>query len=159
MHVIAAKAVAFKEAMRPEFTAYQKQIRLNAKTLAEALSEQGFRLVGGGTENHVMLVDLRPKKLTGKVAERALDKAAITVNKNKIPFDPEKPLVTSGIRIGTPAITTRGMKEPEMVKIAGLIAKVLEAPEDEAHLVGVKEEVSALARSFPLYNWMLEQLN
>ncbi|HET6346413.1 MAG TPA: serine hydroxymethyltransferase, partial [Myxococcota bacterium] len=111
MHIIAAKAVAFKEAMLPSFVVYQKQIRANARALAEALLERGFRLVSGGTENHLVLVDLRPKELTGKVAEGALDRAGITVNKNKIPFDPEKPLVTSGIRLGVPAVTTRGMRE------------------------------------------------
>ena len=121
MHVIAAKAVALKEAMTPEFREYQKQIVANAAAMARTIAARGFRLVSGGTDNHLVLVDLRPKKMTGKIAEKALDKAGITVNKNKIPFDPEKPLVTSGIRIGVPAVTTRGMKEAEMSEIAALI--------------------------------------
>jgi glycine hydroxymethyltransferase len=158
MHIIAAKAVALREAMAPEFKTYQQQIRKNAKALAAAMVEQGFRLVGGGTDNHLMLVDLRPKKLTGKVAEKALDLAGITVNKNKIPFDPEKPLVTSGIRIGTPAITTRGMKENEMRAVARLIGKALEKPEDEQHLTKVKREVQELARGFPLYRELIAEL-
>ena len=125
MHVIAAKAVALKEALTPEFKQYQEQIVKNAKKLAETLISEGLRLVTGGTDNHLMLVDLRPFKITGNIAEKALEKAGITVNKNTIPFDPEKPTVTSGIRIGTPAVTTRGMKEDEMVKIGKLISKVL----------------------------------
>ena len=123
MHVIAAKAVGFLEAMKPEYKAYQEQICKNAKALGEALVGQGFRIVSGGTDNHVMLVDLRPKSMTGKVAEKALDKAGITVNKNKIPFDPEKPFVTSGIRVGTPAVTTRGMKEDAMARVGELIGE------------------------------------
>jgi len=130
-HVIAAKAVAFKEALTPEFRAYQKQIVGNAKALAEGLIAQGFRLVSGGTDTHVMLVDLMPKGLTGKVAETALDRAGITVNKNAIPFDVKPPTVTSGIRLGTPALTTRGMKEAEMQLVASLIAEVLE-PDDRS---------------------------
>jgi glycine hydroxymethyltransferase len=158
MHIIAAKAVAFKEAMQPSFVVYQKQIRANARALAEALLERGFRLVSGGTENHLALVDLRPKKLTGKVAEAALDRAGITVNKNKIPFDPEKPLVTSGIRLGVPAVTTRGMREAQMRVIAGLIDRALQKPDDAAHLAKVKGDVAELTRQFPLYRDLIETL-
>src|SRR5215472_10490756 len=151
MHVIAGKAVAFLEALQPEFAAYQRQIVANAKALAEALLRGGLRLVSGGTDNHLMLVDLRPKKLTGKVAEAVLGKAAITVNKNMIAFDPEKPMVTSGVRIGTPALTTRGMKEAEMATVAALIVEALDHPTDEAVLARVAGKVHELARSFPLY--------
>jgi glycine hydroxymethyltransferase len=149
-HVIAAKAVCFKEALQPEFKAYQQQIVKNAATLAAALAEKGFRIVSGGTDNHLMLVDLRPKKITGKIAQEALDKAGITVNKNMIPFDPEKPMVTSGIRVGTPAVTTRGMKEPEMEQIASLITEVLDKPEDAAVAAAVKTKVRVLTARFPL---------
>ena len=158
MHVIAAKATAFLEAMQPEFKVYQKQIRANAKALGEALTGHGFRLVSGGTDNHLMLADLRPKSMTGKVAEKALDKAGITVNKNKIPYDPEKPLVTSGIRIGTPAVTTRDMKEGEMAEIAALINDALSAPDDDAHLAGVKERVKELTSRFPLYPDLMDEI-
>lgn len=158
MHIIAAKAIAFKEASTPEFAQYQRQIRKNACALAEALAGHGFRLVSGGTDNHLMLVDLRPKQMTGKVAEKALDVAGITVNKNKIPFDPEKPFVTSGMRIGTPAVTTRGMKEAEMVQIAALINEALSKPEDEAHLKQVHRKVTDLARAFPLYRDLLAEM-
>jgi len=158
MHVIAAKAVAFKEALQPSFKTYQQKIRKNAKALAAALAERGFRLVGGGTDTHLILLDLRPKSMTGKIAEKALDKAAITVNKNKIPFDPEKPFVTSGIRIGTPAVTTRGMDENSMGRIAELIDRALQKPEDDAHLAAVKGEVNALCRDFPLYREMIDEL-
>jgi len=151
MHVIAGKAVAFQEALQPEFTAYQRQIVANAKALAEALLRGGLRLVSGGTDTHLMLVDLRPKKLTGKVAEAVLGKAAITVNKNMIAFDPEKPMVTSGVRIGTPALTTRGMKEAEMGTVGELIVEALDHPTDEAVLARVAGKVHELARSFPLY--------
>ncbi len=151
MHVIAAKAVALKEALTEEFREYQRQIVKNAKALAETLMEEGLRLVTGGTDNHLMLVDLRPFNLTGDVAEKALEKAGITVNKNTIPFDPQKPTVTSGIRIGTPAVTTRGMKEEEMKRIGKLIARVLRSPEDEKVLNQVKGEVEELAKVFPLY--------
>ena len=151
MHVIAGKAVAFQEALQPEFAAYQRQIVANAKALAEALLRGGLRLVSGGTDTHLMLVDLRPKKLTGKVAEAVLGKAAITVNKNMIAFDPEKPMVTSGIRIGTPALTTRGMKEGEMATVGALIVEALDHPSDEAVLAQVAGKVHELARSFPLY--------
>jgi glycine hydroxymethyltransferase len=158
MHVIAAKATAFLEAMQPGFKVYQKQIRANAKALGEALTGHGFRLVSGGTDNHLMLADLRPKSMTGKVAEKALDKAGITVNKNKIPYDPEKPLVTSGIRIGTPAVTTRDMKEGEMAEIAALINDALSAPDDDAHLAGVKERVKELTSRFPLYPDLMNEI-
>jgi len=151
MHVIAGKAVALHEALQPEFAAYQRQIVANAKALAEALQRGGLRLVSGGTDNHLMLVDLRPKKLTGKVAEAVLGKAAITVNKNMIAFDPEKPMVTSGVRIGTPALTTRGMKEAEMATVGALIVEALDHAADDAALARVTGKVHELARSFPLY--------
>jgi glycine hydroxymethyltransferase len=151
MHVIAAKAVALKEALAPGFRDYQRQIVKNAKALAEALQRAGCRLVSGGTDTHLMLVDLRPKRLTGKAAEAALDKAGITVNKNMIPFDPEKPMVTSGIRVGTPALTTRGMKEKDMARVGELLGKALDAAQDEAALARLRDEVRELARSFPLY--------
>ncbi|HEY1418016.1 MAG TPA: serine hydroxymethyltransferase [Myxococcaceae bacterium] len=151
MHVIAGKAVSFHEALQPDFAAYQKQIVTNAKALAEALLRGGLRLVSGGTDNHLMLVDLRPKKLTGKVAEAVLGKAAITVNKNMIAFDPEKPMVTSGVRIGTPALTTRGMKEAEMATVGGLIVEALDNASDDGVLSRVAGKVHELARSFPLY--------
>jgi len=150
-HVIAAKAVAFKEALDPSFKAYTKQIVANAQALAKALVARGYQLVSGGTDNHLMLVDLRNKNLTGKVAEKALDVAGITVNKNTVPKETQSPFVTSGIRIGTPAVTTRGMKEAEMEQIASLIDRVLMAPDDPALASRVKEEVRALAGRFPLY--------
>ncbi|MBT6178823.1 MAG: serine hydroxymethyltransferase [Deltaproteobacteria bacterium] len=156
MHVIAAKAVAFKEAMKPDYKEYQEQICKNAKALGEALVAQGFRLVSGGTDNHVMLVDLRPKSMTGKVAEKALDKAGITVNKNKIPFDPEKPFVTSGIRVGTPAVTSRGMKEEAMARIGELIGEALLHPENDEHLEAVRGKVKELTAKYPLYADLLE---
>jgi glycine hydroxymethyltransferase len=151
MHIIAAKAVAFKEALSDEFRAYQRQIQLNAVAMAEELGALGFRLVAGGTDTHLMLVDLRPKRLTGKVAEAALEKAGITVNKNAIPFDPEKPAVTSGIRIGTPAVTTRGMREEEMRLIGQFIAEVLQDATDEARQRRVRDKVRELCQQFPLY--------
>jgi glycine hydroxymethyltransferase len=151
MHVIAAKAVCLKEAMEPAFVEYQQQIVANAARLASALSSEGFRLVSGGTDNHLMLVDVFSKGITGKVAEAALGKAAITVNKNAIPFDQNPPMVASGIRIGTPAVTTRGMREPEMDKIAGFIARVLASPDDDRVAAAVRAEVEALCRTFPLY--------
>jgi glycine hydroxymethyltransferase len=150
-HVIAGKAVALKEAASPEFAAYQRQVVANAKALAESVASHGFRLVSGGTDNHLFLVDVGAKKLTGKVAEKALDAAGITVNKNAIPFDPNPPMVTSGLRIGTPAVTTRGMGEAEMKTIAGLIAEVLAAPEDAAVQARVKANVRELTSAFPLY--------
>ncbi len=150
MHIIAAKAVCFREAMQPSFVAYQQQIVKNAAALAAGLERGGFRLVSGGTDNHLMLVDLRSKNLTGKIAEKVLDQAGITVNKNLIPFDPEKPLVTSGIRIGTPAVTTRGMKEAEMGQIAELITEVLDRADDASVQASVKERVKGLTARFPL---------
>jgi glycine hydroxymethyltransferase len=153
MHVIAAKAVCFGEALRPEFKEYQAQIKKNANALANAMIEQGFRIVSGGTDSHLMLVDLRPYGITGKVAQIALDEASITTNKNSIPNDPAKPFITSGIRLGTPAVTTRGMKEPEMVEIAGLIAKALKSPEDVDVLAAVKAEVHKLTARFPIHQF------
>ena len=150
-HVIAAKAVAFKEALDPSFAVYTRQIVVNARALAKALVARGYELVSGGTDNHLMLVDLRNKNLTGKVAEKTLDVAGITVNKNTVPKETQSPFVTSGVRIGTPAVTTRGMKEPEMEQIAGLIDRVLAAPTDAAVAAQVKVEVKALAARFPLY--------
>jgi glycine hydroxymethyltransferase len=151
MHIIAAKAVCLKEAAEPSFVEYQKQIIANAKRLASVLVGSGFRLVSGGTDNHLMLVDVFSGGLTGKHAEAALGKAGITVNKNAIPFDPNPPMTASGIRLGTPAVTTRGMTEREMERIGELIARVLRAPEDEAVLNMVKVEVEKLCRMFPLY--------
>ena len=156
MHVIAAKAVAFKEAMTPEWKAYQKQVVVNAAALAAALIGEGFRLVSGGTDTHLMLVDVFAKGLTGKVAEKALDKAGITANKNTIPFDTNSPMVASGIRLGTPALTTRGMKESEMKDVARLIARALAAVENESELAEVKREVHKICRHFPLYASRLE---
>jgi glycine hydroxymethyltransferase len=150
-HIIAAKAVAFGEALRPEFKAYQAGIVKNAQALARGLTSAGLRLVSGGTDNHLMLVDLRPKKLTGKVAEEALGQAGITVNKNMIPWDPEKPMTTSGIRVGTPALTTRGFGEPEMATVASLIGRVLDAPTDAASLAAVRADVRTLCARFPMY--------
>ncbi len=151
VHIIAAKAVCLKEAAEPAFAAYQRQIVANAKTLAGVLSVAGFRLVSGGTDTHLMLVDVFSRGITGKAAEAALGKAGITVNKNTIPFDRNPPLVASGIRIGTPAVTTRGMREPEMEVIGGLITRALETPEDDRALVMIRAEVEALCRKFPLY--------
>jgi glycine hydroxymethyltransferase len=150
-HIIAAKAVSFKEALDPSFKIYCGQIIANAKALSAALTARGFNIVSGGTDNHLMLVDLRNKKITGKVAEKALDAAGITVNKNTVPKETESPFVTSGIRIGTPAVTTRGMKEREMEIIAGLIDRIVKAPEDAALAKKVREEVLDLTRKFPLY--------
>ncbi len=151
MHIIAAKAVCFKEAATAEFAAYQRQVVANAKRLASNLATAGFRIVSGGTDNHLMLVDVFSKGLTGKVAEAALGKAAITVNKNAIPFDQNPPMVASGIRLGTPAVTTRGMGEREMDVIAEYIARVLASPQDDTAIAGVKVEVEQLCRKFPLY--------
>ena len=151
MHVIAAKAVCLREAAEPAFQAYQRQIVANAARLASVLAGHGYRIVSGGTDNHLMLVDVFSKGLTGKVAEAALGKANITVNKNAIPFDQNPPMVASGIRVGTPAVTTRGMREAEMDRIGDLIARVLSAPSDESVLAAVKAEVQALCREFPLY--------
>ncbi|WP_428050644.1 serine hydroxymethyltransferase [Candidatus Avelusimicrobium caledoniensis] len=151
MHVIAAKAVCFGEALKPEFKTYQHQVKLNAAALADALKKRGYRLVAGGTDSHVMCVDLRSKNMTGKVAEAALDKAGITANKNTIPFDPEKPFVTSGLRLGTPAVTTRGMKEKDMEQIAAFIDDALSHHADENYLVQIAQQVKTFLQKFPLY--------
>jgi glycine hydroxymethyltransferase len=151
MHVIAAKAVCFKEAMEPAFADYQRQILANAQSLARALMTHGFRLVSGGTDNHLMLVDVFSRGVTGKVAEAALGRAGITVNKNAIPFDQNPPMVASGIRVGTPALTTRGMREAEMEQVGALVARVLATPDDEGVISTVKAEVERLCRRFPLY--------
>ncbi len=151
MHVIAGKAVAFKEALTEEFREYQRQIVKNAQRLASGLEAAGFRIVSGGTDNHVFLLDVSSRGLTGKVAEDALGKAGITVNKNTIPYDPNPPLVASGIRIGTPALTSRNMDEAAMDVVAGLIADALKSPEDDAHLAKVRGEVESLCARFPLY--------
>ena len=154
-HVIAAKAVAFGEALEPSFKAYARQVVSNAKVLAEGLAARGCAIVSGGTDTHVVLVDLRPKGLSGKVAERALDEAGITCNKNGIPFDPAKPAVTSGIRLGSPALTTRGFREAEFEKVAALIDQVLEAARTGEQLedvtMHVRAEVAALCKAFPIY--------
>ena len=151
MHVIAAKAVCLKDALEPGFAEYQKQLVANAKRLASNLSAAGFRLVSGGTDNHLMLVNVFSRGITGKAAEAALGKAGITVNKNAIPFDQNPPMVASGIRIGTPAVTSRGMREAEMDTMAELIARALASAEDDGVLSGVRTEVEALCRKFPLY--------
>jgi glycine hydroxymethyltransferase len=149
MHIIAAKAVCFGEALKPEFKVYQQQIVANAHALAEALLEEGFRLVSGGTDNHLMLVDLRPFGVTGKTMEKKLDEVYITANKNAIPNDPEKPTVTSGIRVGTPAVTTRGFKEPEMKAIASMLGRA--ARDFDRYAQEIRDEVSALCARFPIY--------
>jgi glycine hydroxymethyltransferase len=151
MHVIAAKAVALGEALKPEFKTYQRQIVANAQALAAGLMERGFRLLSGGTDNHLMMVDLRDTELTGKLAEETLDRARITVNKNTVPFDPRSPFVTSGVRIGTPAVTSRGMREAEMGVIADLIARALAHVGNESALRGIGDEVADLCRRFPIY--------
>ena len=151
MHVIAAKAVAFQEALSPEFKSYQQQVAKNAIVLAETLIERGLRIVSGRTESHLMLVDLRPKGLTGKEAEAVLGAAHMTCNKNGIPNDPQKPMVTSGIRLGTPALTTRGFGQDQARQTANLIADVLDKPNDEANLAAVRAKVAALTRDFPVY--------
>ena len=151
MHVIAAKAVAFKEALAPEFKDYAKQVKLNAQAVAEVLTARGLRIISGGTQSHLMLVDLRAKGITGKEAEAVLGAAHMTINKNSIPNDPEKPMVTSGIRVGTPAMTTRGFKEEEARITANLICDVLDNPRDEANIAAVREKVHALTSRFPVY--------
>ena len=151
MHVIAAKAVAFKEALQPEFKQYAKQVKINAAAMAEELVKRGLRIVSGRTESHVFLVDLQPMKITGKAAEAALGKANITVNKNAIPNDPEKPFVTSGIRIGSAAMTTRGFNEADARVLANLVADVLANPEDEANLANVRKQITALCDKYPVY--------
>jgi glycine hydroxymethyltransferase len=155
VHVIAAKAVCLKEAMTPEFAAYQRQVVANARALAEGLKEAGFRVVSGGTDTHLLLVDVFSRGLRGRDAEQALDAAHITVNKNTIPFDVNPPLNPSGIRLGSPAVTTRGFREPEMREVAGLIAQVLERPESEEVRAAVRRRVAELVERFPLYAWKL----
>ena len=151
MHIIAAKAVAFKEALQPEFKQYAAQVRKNAAVVAQTLTERGLRIVSGGTQSHVMLVDLRAKGITGKEAEAVLGSAHMTINKNAIPTDPEKPMVTSGVRIGTPAMTTRGFKEDEARATAHLVADVLDQPRNEAHIAAVRAKVAELTKRFPVY--------
>ncbi len=150
-HVVAAKAVCLGEALRPEFQSYAGQVKANARALAAALVEEGFRIVSGGTDSHLMLVDLRPFGVTGKLAQEVLDSVRITTNKNAIPFDPEKPFVASGLRLGSPAVTTRGMKEPEMAQIASLIARALKGREDESELASVRKDVAKLTAAFPVH--------
>jgi glycine hydroxymethyltransferase len=156
MHVIAAKAVAFKEALQPEFKTYQQQILKNAQALAKTLLDEGWRLVSGGTDNHLMLIDVFSRGITGKAAEAALDKAGITVNKNTIPFDTNKPMVASGIRVGTPAITSRGFKEPDLEQVGRLISRALKGVDNETELQAVKAEVHKMCERFPLYASRLE---
>ena len=156
VHVIAGKAVAFKEALQPEFPVYAKQVVVNAKALAEAIAGEGYRVISGGTDTHVMLIDVFQKGILGSEAENALHAAGITVNKNAIPYDTNPPMKPSGIRIGTPALTTRGMKEPEMKLVAGWIAKALEHRSDESALAKIRGEVLELAEKFPLYGWLRE---
>ena len=151
MHVIAGKAVAFAEAAQPDYEVYQKQIVKNAQAMAEAFLSRGYALVSGGTDNHLVLLDLRPQKLTGKIAEETLGQAEITVNKNMIPGDPESPFVTSGIRIGTPGLTTRGMKEAEMTQVVELIDEALNSVGEAQKLAAVKQKVFELCEQFPLY--------
>ena len=152
MHVIAAKAVAFKEALAPEFKTYQQQVLKNAQIMAQTLTQRGLRIVSGGTQSHLMLVDLRAKGITGKEAETVLGQAHMTINKNAIPNDPEKPMVTSGIRVGTPAMTTRGFKDEEARLTANLIADVLDHPHDAANIDAVRAKVHALTTAFPVYS-------
>ena len=156
VHVIAAKAVAFREALQPDFADYARQIVANAQALATALQENGWRIISGGTDNHMMLVDMFAKGILGSEAELALGKAGITVNKNAIPYDTNPPLKPSGIRIGTPALTTRGMKEPEMRLIAAWIGKALENRSDDSALARIRGEVAEMANRFPLYAWRRE---
>lgn len=151
MHIIAAKAVCFGEALKPEFKVYQHQVKLNAQALCAALKNLGYRIVAGGTDCHVLSVDLRSKNITGNQAEAALDKAGITCNKNTIPYDPQKPMITSGIRLGTPAVTTRGMKEADMIKIANFIDRAINNCENEAELAKISDEVKEFLKQFPLY--------
>lgn len=154
MHVIASKAVAFKEALQDDFVSYQKQVQANAQSMAETFLKKGYKLVSGGTDNHLILVDLRNKGLTGKTAEQALEKARITLNKNMVPFDTESPFVTSGIRIGSPAMTSRGFGTDEFTKVAELIDRVLQHPDDETILLKTRKEVSEMCQNFPLYDFV-----
>jgi glycine hydroxymethyltransferase len=155
VHVMAAKAVCFLEAMTPEFAEYQRQVVKNAQALADGLKNAGYRIVSGGTDSHVFLMDVFSKGLRGKEAEKALDESWITVNKNAIPFDTNPPLNPSGIRLGSPAVTTRGFREAEMAEVAALIAQVLDKPADEANRAAVRKRVTALTERFPLYSWKL----
>jgi glycine hydroxymethyltransferase len=157
MHVIAAKAVAFKEALQADFISYQKQVIANAKCLAQFLIDQGYKIVSGGTDTHLMLLDLRPQDITGKDAETALEKAGITVNKNTVPFETRSPFVTSGVRIGTSALTTRGMKEDEMLKIGELIIQTLENVEDDKMHTEIRKKVRRLCEQFPLHHELIKQ--
>jgi glycine hydroxymethyltransferase len=156
MHVIAAKAVAFGEALKPSFKKYQQQVMRNAQALAAQLAARGYRIVTGGTDSHMFLVDLRPKGISGRDAERLLDDAGITVNKNAIPFDPEKPFIASGIRIGTPAVTTRGLKEREMTQIAGWIDRAITGRDDPRTLAVIRKDVKSLCGKFPMYKERLK---
>jgi glycine hydroxymethyltransferase len=156
MHIIAAKAVCLKEAMEPEFREYQKQIVANAKALAAGLTRRGFRIVSGGTDNHLFLLEIHSRGITGSVAQPAFDRAGITINKNAIPFDPLPPMKAGGLRMGTPAVTTRGMREPEMEKIAGWIGELLDKLGDAATEQRIRGEVAALTSKFPLYAKRLE---
>jgi glycine hydroxymethyltransferase len=156
VHVVAAKAVCFLEALQPEFIDYQKQVLANARALAQSLMDAGFRVISGGTDTHVMLVDVFSKGVRGKEAEEALDRARITVNKNAIPFDVNKPFNPSGIRLGSPAVTTRGFKETEMSEVGGLIAEVLNHVTSEETIAAVRQKVAALTARFPLYSWKLD---
>jgi glycine hydroxymethyltransferase len=157
MNIIAAKAVCFKEALSPEFKVYQQQVMANARALAEVLKAHGFRLISGGTDNHLILVDLTGKGLTGAEAEKALEQAGITVNKNAIPFDPLPPKVTSGIRIGTPAVTTRGLREKEIEQVGEWIVAVLNDPQNESLLKDIRAKVTELCERFPLYTELKKQ--
>jgi glycine hydroxymethyltransferase len=159
MHVVAAKAVMFQEALQPSFRVYQRRVIENAKALAQGLMSRGFRLTSGGTDNHLMLIDLRGKDVTGKVGEEALGRADITVNKNMIPYDPAPPMVSSGIRVGTPAVTTRGLTEQDMDTVADCIARVLSAPNDAAVIAAVERDVHALTSRYPLYADLLRRLD
>jgi glycine hydroxymethyltransferase len=157
IHIVAAKAVAFKEALAPEFATYAKQVVTNAKVLAEAIAAEGYRIISGGTDTHVMLIDVFQKGMLGSEAEHALGEAGITVNKNAIPYDTNPPMKPSGIRIGTPALTTRGMKEPEMRIIAGWIAQALEHRTDPSKLRQIRGQVLEMAENFPLYGWLRDK--
>jgi glycine hydroxymethyltransferase len=157
IHVVAAKAVAFKEALMPDFATYAQQIVTNAKVLAEAIAAEGYRIISGGTDTHLMLIDVFQKGILGSEAEHALGEAGITVNKNAIPYDTNPPMKPSGIRIGTPALTTRGMKEPEMRVIAGWIAQALQHRSDESKLQQIRGQVLEMAEKFPLYPWLRKQ--
>jgi glycine hydroxymethyltransferase len=151
-HVIAAKAIAFGEALSDEYLDYIVQVAKNAKVMADEFVKRGYKIISGGTDNHLMLIDLRSKNLTGKIAEEALIKADITINKNMVPFDTQSPMVTSGMRIGTPAVTTRGFKEKDVTKVVDLIDEALKKPEDEKHLKNVKKKVNAMMKRFPLFS-------